>query len=162
MAFTALTTAQIQVAEPVTQNLFQKTKDNFDDHETRIGDLEAEASANIPLVFYVAGEGRVRDALSEMRIPFNITVTNVILRVWQAGSSGTLDIDVQADTGSGFATILSSNITLAFGAGDRATASAAGLVTTDIDAGDDLRLDVDSKQTGASGFSVEIFYTVRS
>lgn len=46
MAFTALTSGQIASGEPVTADLWTKTKDNFDDHETRIGDLELSILTN--------------------------------------------------------------------------------------------------------------------
>jgi hypothetical protein len=162
MAFTAITPAEVTSGEPVTTTTGNLTRTNFDDHETRISDLEAGSASTVPFVFHVVGDGRIRDALSKLRVPFNITVTGVVLRVWDAGTAGTIEVDVQADLGSGYGTILSSNVTLAFGAGDDAEASAAGLVTTDIDAGDTIRLDVKARQTDTSGYSVYVFYTERA
>lgn len=46
MAFTALTSGQIASGEPVTTDLWTKTKDNFDDHESRIGTLEIAINTN--------------------------------------------------------------------------------------------------------------------
>jgi len=40
MAFTAIDTSEIQASEPNTTGLWTKVKNNFDDHEDRIGDIE--------------------------------------------------------------------------------------------------------------------------
>jgi hypothetical protein len=162
MAFVPLTAAEVTSGEPVTTTTGDKIRTNFDDHETRISDTEASVVTTIPFAFHVVGDGRVRDSILKARVPFNITVTGVQVHVWEAGSAGSVEVDVNADTGSGFSTILSSNVIVAFGAGDDAVVSAAGLVTTEIDAGDFFSLDIIARQTDMSGFSVLISYTERA
>lgn len=163
MAFSAITTPQIQVGEPTKKELFQKTKDNFDDHETRILDLEASAVSTFPFSFVIKDSGVVGDDVAEIRVPFNITVTSVVLTVIDAGTAGTLDIDVLSNQSGSFATILSGgNLTRIFSAGDRSSATSSGITGADIDSGKFLRLDIDGVQTAMRDAFVTIYYTIRS
>lgn len=53
MAYSPLPTSQIGSGKPTQQPLFQNIKDNFDDHETRVGLLEAgnfTVGANVSVV----------------------------------------------------------------------------------------------------------------
>lgn len=43
MPFTEIQQSEIQEGSPVTQNLFQKIKDNFDEHELQIQDIKQKA-----------------------------------------------------------------------------------------------------------------------
>lgn len=161
MAFIALSTAEIQSGKATKQELFQKTKDNFDDHESRISDLEASATSTDPFVFTVQGMAPIQDELSIIRVPFGITVTGVKLFVWQAGNAGTVTVDVERKVGAGaWATILTSTIASAYTAGDYDLVNAAGISIPSIAAGSFLRLNIDSMQSGLSGFQVIIEYTV--
>lgn len=162
MAFSAITTAQIQIGEPTKKEIFQKTKDNFDDHETRILDLEGAATATFPMAFVVRDSGSVYDAASYIRVPFDITVTSVVLTVLDAGSAGTLEIDVKSNQGGPFSTIISGgNLTRIFSAGDFSSVTSSGIATADIDSGKILRLDVVAVQTGMRDAFVTINYNVR-
>jgi hypothetical protein len=162
MAFTPITSAQIEVGEPTKKEIFTKTKDNFDDHETRISSLEAGATSTVPGEFLIQDSGLVQDeAAFSAPIPFDITITDVKLTVETAGSAGTLEVDVLSDQGGSFSTVLSGNLTRAFGDGDRSSVSAGSLVTTDVDANKFFRLDVKAVQTGMRNAKVQIFYTVR-
>lgn len=44
MAFSAINSSNIEVGDPVTNDLWTKVKDNFDDHETRVASLETNAN----------------------------------------------------------------------------------------------------------------------
>lgn len=162
MAFTPITTAQIQVGEPTAKDIFQKTKDNFDDHETRISANEAAATNTFPIEFIVTGSGRVLDNASVLRVNYAITLTEVRLTCMNAGSAGTFEIDVLRAVGAGaYSTVLSGgNITLTSASGDRASAVQSGLAITSLAANDFLRLDIKDTQTGARDFLVTISYTV--
>lgn len=163
MAFSAITTAQIQVGEPTKKELFQKTKDNFDDHETRILDLEGGATSTFPLAFVIKDSGSVYDAAAYIRVPFDITVTSVVLMVLDAGTAGTLEIDVTTNQGGPFSTVLSGgNLTRIFSAGDFSSVTSSGIAIDDIDSGKLLRLDVKAVQTEMRDAFVTINYTVRS
>lgn len=161
MAFSAITAGQIASGQPTAQELFTKTKDNFDDHEARISDLEAFATTTNPLVFTVQGMAPIVDELSVMRVPYGILVTGVKLFVWQAGVSGTITVDVERKVGAGaWATILSSTIASAYTAGDYDLVNASGIAISNLTAGTFLRLNIDSMQVGTSGFQVIVEYTV--
>lgn len=162
MAFTPITSAQIEVGEPTKKEIFSKTKDNFDDHETRIASLEGAATSTDPLTFKILNSGVVYDDAAELIVPFNITITSVVLTVIEAGSAGTLEIDVLSDQGGSFSTVLSGgNLTRAFGDGDRSSVTSAGIATADVDAEKFLRLDIKAVQTGMRDAFVRVFYTVR-
>lgn len=156
MAFTSLTSAEISAGEPTKQELFTKTKDNFDDHESRITSLETVTVLVSPIVFDVRGEGFDKDAVTYHRIENAVTATGFVLFMKEAGTAGTVEVDVQKKRGAGsFASILSSTVSVAFGSGDFATA-AGGLADTDFQVGDILRLDVKGIQTDSTGFEVII------
>lgn len=152
MAFTPLSSSMISAGKPTRQELFSLTKSNFDDHETRITSLEGSIGQAQPIDFAITGEvsqGYVQNGLLHHRVHQNITLLGVRLLTIDAGSAGTIEVDVKYKRGANpFATILTANITQAFGAGDYAVTSGT-LGVTDLLLGDILRLDVVSVQTGA-------------
>lgn len=164
MAYSAFTDAQIAIGQANKKELWQKVKDNDDDHESRISDNAAGVASTFPIEFIVRDSGVVSDAVSYVRVSSNITINSAIVTVMQAGTSGTLEVDIQGKEGVGaFATILSGgNISVAFGAGDFASSSAAGFATTDFDTGDFLRIDLKTVQVGMRDAVVTIGYTFRS
>lgn len=159
MAFTPLNSSMIAAGKPTRQELFTVTKDNFDDHETRITSLEGSIGQSIPIDFSITGEvsqGYVMDGLLHHRVHQNITVLGVRLVTMDAGSAGTIEIDVKYKRGANpFATILTSNITQVFSAGDYAVSSGV-IAVPSLLLGDILRLDVVSVQTGAREVHVYI------
>lgn len=161
MAFTVINSSEIAAGEPTKQELFGKIKDNFDDHESRIGDTEAFTTATVPFIFEVVGQGRVVNGTTYIRVPFSITLTGIKLFVFKAGTSGTLTVDVQRKVGVGaFATVLSSAVSSAYTDGDLFVQADSGLAITSIPAGAFLRLDISSIQIGAEGFQVIVEYEV--
>jgi len=161
MAFEVIDPTEIEAGDPVKQELWSKTKNSLDDLNTRVSDVETSSASNTPMGFIINSEGFVADNLAAFRVPFNITITGIRLDVNEAGTAGTTSIDVLSNQSGTFATVLSGNITLAFGAGDLAGANEPGLVVTDIDAGKFIRLDIDAIQTDANGYTVCISYDVR-
>lgn len=164
MAFEEISSSQIQTGDPVTVELWSKTKNSLDDHEDRISDLEAAASANEPLGFYVKGNyvsfGAVTGA-AYRRLFSNITITSARLFVVDAGSSGTLEIDILYKRGAGsFTSIFSTKPSLAYTGGDYSLSTNAVLSTTALQAGDVLRLDISTSQTGNEEFHVYLTYDV--
>ena len=161
--FTTLPQALIEIGKAIKKELWQTTKDNMDDLDSRVSDVEGASSSTLPLDFFVVGEGTVLDDAARLRCPFNITITGVRLRVAEAGTSGTTEVDVLVDLGAGFVTVLGGgNLQLAFGAGDDAEVITPSLAVTDVDAGDTFRLDIKAKQSRARNYQIEIIYTVRS
>lgn len=164
MAFDAITAAEIAAGKPNTNPLWEKVRGNDDDFESRLADVETAVISQQPLQFDVLGQGQIGDGKLFIRVPFNITVTDVKLFIWEAGSVGTTTVDVELATvaAGAFNTILSAPISAAFGTGDQEVVSAASVVTTSIDAGTFLRLNIDSIQTGATGYSVLVEFNVRT
>jgi len=161
MAFTALNSSEVASGEATRTELFTKIKDNFDDHESRLSDVEAFTASAQPFTFMIDGQGVVGDGKDYIRIPFGITVSGVKLFVKEAGLSGTVTVDVQRKVGAGaFASILSSTISSVYTDGDLFVVSASGIAISVIPAGSFLRLDIDAVQLGASGYDVIIEYTV--
>jgi hypothetical protein len=165
MSFTTITSGEIASGEPVTSTLQTKIKDNFDDHESRIQDLEGGSATvypplimrvNGPYGYYSAADGILKTTLN-----FPITVTGVRILVDVAGTSGTLEVDVEYKRGGGsWTTIMTTKPSVAYTAGNDALSS-NGVVNAsqaDLQAGDILRLNIDSIQVAGNGFLVRIDY----
>lgn len=165
MSFITLNPAQIAAAEPVTQDLFELIKDDLDDHESRILDVEAATISTFPIEFLVKGHywklGGGQLGVAFVRAEFNLTLTAARLFVVDDGSSGTLQIDVQKKRGAGaFATIFSTQPSVVQGGGDYQTSTNAAFSDTDIDAGDILRLDITTVMDDNEDFQVYLPYEV--
>lgn len=163
MAFVPLTSAQIVAGEATKQELFDLIKENFDDHESRIADVEAFTTSTIPFEFDVQGAPFPGDGQAFLRIPISITVTGVKVTSWIAGTAGTLTVDIERKVGAGaWATILNAPISTPYTDGDYNVESSSGIAIPSIAAGTFLRLNIDSMQDGMSGFTVQVEYTVNA
>jgi hypothetical protein len=163
MSYSALTSGEITSGEPVTNPLWEKVKANFIDHESRIQTLETYVAAAQIIKFTVQnGTAITPPATGVMyeRLFRALTLTGCRVFVVDAGASGTVDIDVQksAAGGGAFSSIFSTRPTVAFGAGNYALSSNAVLSTTALVAGDILRLDIQTVQTGNTEFHVYLTY----
>lgn len=164
MPFTTINSTEIDVGQPTKQELFTKIKDNFDDHEDRIGDIEAATLTTTPIQFIVKGlywQFGAANGVAYIRAAYNLTLTGGRIFVVDAGSSGTVEIDVQKKSGGGaFASVFSTRPTVAFGAGDYAVSSNGVIGTASVLAGDILRLDIVGVQTGNEEFHVYLPHNV--
>lgn len=160
MAYTAITSTEIQASKAIKQELWQKVKDNFDNHETRIGTLEASLSNFRPIEFVLVGYlgdiGAKTDIMID-RVNFNITLNAARLIQQTAGSSGTTEVDVLYKRGAGaFTSIFSTKPSLTSAAGNLAVSTNAVLSTTALLAADFLRFDLTSVQVGAQGIVLQL------
>lgn len=159
MAFTTITAEEIEVGEPTAKQLFEKIKDNLDDHESRIGAAETGLTARPPISFGVFGVLQNTFAKDEMlieRVPVALTLTAARLFIKTAGTSGTTTIDVEYKRGAGaWTSILTSVISSPYTDGDYFTATGT-LAETSLLPGDLLRLNVDSVQVDMEDFVVYI------
>lgn len=165
MAFDTIPPAWLDVGDPTKKELFDRMKANEDDLDNRISDVEAALTSETPIQFQVDGQYwrmaiPITGASPTIRIPFNITLTSALLHVVDDGSSGTLDCDVQRDSGGGFSTIFSVRPTLTFGGGANST-STGTLSVTDIDVGDFLRMDIITTQIDNESFNLYLTWEVR-
>jgi hypothetical protein len=168
MAFTAITSSEIEAGKPVRNDTATKIKDNFDDHESRIGVIETGLGTTYPpmLLTMYGNYHRYRNGSTIYPIRsttnFDITVTGVRLIIFTAGSSGTTTVNVEYKRGGGAWTpILSTPASVAFGAGDNAVSSNAVIDTANdnLEAGDLIRVSLSSSQTDGIGFQVRIDYS---
>lgn len=165
MAYTAFSTADIEAGDPVSQELWDLTRTNFADHETRISTNEAAlANQFLPIQFLIIG-GHWKagtTGLAFFRVQFDITLTDARLYLPQDGDSGTttVDVEVSAAGGGSFTTIFSSKPSLASGGGDHSLDQGT-LSTTDIDAGELLRLDLDAVQVGSGEIHLILAFEAR-
>lgn len=163
MAFITIPSSSIVAGEPTSQTLFTLIKDDLDDLNSRLAVTEAATNIFRPIQWDVVGyygSTLVQDGLFYDVIRFDITVQNVILFIWTAGSSGSTTIDIEYKRGVGaFTTILSSPISAASGSGNLFQANAT-LAVTSLLTGDFIRVNVDAAQVSGNGFSVLMEYEV--
>jgi hypothetical protein len=164
MPYQELTAGEVAAAEPVSSELTTKIRDNFIDHESRLQVVEAANSVFPPIIFRVNGPYGLYGALDgilKTTTNFSFTITGVRILVDQAGTAGTVEVDIKRKRGGGaYETIFSTRPSVGFAAGDDALSSNAILdgSKTDIEAADILRLDQTSVQTGGIGYLVRIDY----
>lgn len=172
MAFTPIDQAQIEVGKPVKKELWQKTKDNLDDHEARITSL-AQSAAKIDvfvceisnLLQYSPNNSDLNRILL-FKASRNFRIINAQIYVLFGGANqdvaptaGTLEVDVKKGTDlQVMNTIFSIRPSVStFAEGD--TNASVGFVPNGeiIDQGDWVQLDITSLQTSQSRIFVDIF-----
>lgn len=120
MAFTSISSAIISVGRAIRKELWQLTKDNFDDHESRLGSLETAGS--LIQIFdetvYSASASSSLTGLLYYRAKQAIKIVRVQVQIFEKGSitSGTLSLDCKKGStlGASFATILTTQASIAF------------------------------------------------
>lgn len=119
-----------------------------------IWDVVSVSLYRTPIVFDVFGVPRVQDGILFHRVDAAITLNTFRVIVNDAGTSGTLTVDMEYKRGAGaWTSILSSPVSIASSSGDLA-AAVGTLSVTSLDAGDFLRLNVDATQASIESFSV--------
>jgi hypothetical protein len=155
MAFTALSSADIAVGKPTKAELFDLIRTNFNNP--------------FPIRFEMLGKYNTSDittpatGLLYHRVNYDLTLTGAVIMIYTDGTSGTTEVDLQLKSGGGaFASVFSTKPSVAAGSGDFTTSSNAVFSTTDVDAGDILRMDLTSQPVGADvdGFELIVSYTV--
>lgn len=158
MAFTTLPSDLIAAGKALVQEIFSILKGDVDDHEDRITVLEGGAGVFSPITFDVTGtlSPFAQDGILVYRVNRTLRITAARLFINVAGTSGTTSIDVEYKRGGGgWTSILTGNITAAFGAGDLYTASGTLVdASFEFQAGDLIRLNVDSVQDAMRDLSV--------
>ncbi len=161
MAFIAITDELIAGGEPTKQELFNRIQDNFDDHETRIGVVEGNTSDIVPVEFNFGGPQEdvpEQDGVLFWRVPFDVQWLGARVILFDDGTTGTLDVDLETKSGVGaFTTILTGNITVASGGGDFTVTSGTILGSNNTaSAGDFLRVNIDNVIDDGGRFTVII------
>lgn len=166
MAYIEIDAAEVATGEGVSSTVGTKIRDNFIDHEDRIDNLEGTNLNYRPIEFVVTGDYLVADAVLYDRITFDVDITANHLIIPIAGTSGTTEIDIEYKRGVGaWTSIFSTKPAVIYTAGDlglsseEGTGETKGVVSTvSLLAGDYLRLNIDSRQTGSlsPGFIVQL------
>ena len=139
--------------DPITEEIFGQVKDDLDDLNTRTVSLEGGSAVIYqPYFWEVSGPYEQSVPLLNtgiVRLNFNITVLAGRVLIKTAGTGGTTQIDFQYKRGSDpFVTIFSTKPSVAFGAGDYAISTNGVLSTTALLAGDIIRMDITTTQSG--------------
>ncbi len=165
MSFIAIAASEVLSGKPVSANTGTKIADNFDDHESRLQSLEGGATTTYPpLVFRVNGiywTYGATDGLVKTTTNFPIIFTGVRILIDKAGSSGTTEVDIKYKRGvAAFTSMLNTKPSVLYSAGDDSISSNAVLdpSNSSLLAGDIIRLDITSVQTGGKGFTIRIDY----
>ena len=158
MAFTTITADQVAPGQPVTTDLFDTVRLNFDDHESRLTTIEASANVYRPYEFAFIGvpnADNIQDGILHDRVFFDQTVLGVKLYIIDDGTAGTLTVDVEKKTGVGaWTSLLNAPIAVASGGGDLSITSGTLSASTSLLAGDLLRLNIDTVMTNMKDFTV--------
>ncbi len=162
--FITIDSAEIATGKPVKTEVATKIKDNFDDHEERISDLEG-GSAIIypPLVMRVSGfyDFEVHTNVLKTVCNFNLTITGVRIYVDTCGISGATEIDIKVSSAGGpYTSIFTSLPSVPYTDGDDGVSVNAVLDPDEVDlnSGDLIRLDLTEAQEDGKTFMVRIDY----
>ncbi len=160
MVYDDIDSSEIEAGDPVKQELFNKIKENFTNHESRLVAVESGVTtAFMDWPWNVWGDYSDVGIISQRmitRIPLNITISSGRLLVHTAGSSGTTEIDFLFKRGGGsWTSIFSTKPSVAFGAGSNAISSNSvlNLSNVSLQSGDLFRMDITAVQTGGIGLT---------
>lgn len=172
MSYTAITTQEIQVGGPVQNPTLAKIQANEDYFNTQILALSSSQNSPKPIKFVVKGDGQAYvmpyQGFAYDRMWANITLTGALIWVPVAGTSGTIQVDVLFKRGAGsWTSIFSTKPAVPSSAGDGVLSSTGAGCTPavlwasppNLLAGDFLRLDINTIQTGCHEFQVELPFT---
>lgn len=172
MAFDPIDAADIEVGKAVKKKLFQTTKDNFDDHETRITAL-SQGAAKVEVFIgemnnlqqYSPNTSTI-SRVALFRASRDFTITNAQIYVLHGGpaqdvapTAGTLEIDIKA--GSSLAalnTIFTVKPAVTTFNEEDTNGSVSFIVDGEkVSQGDWLQLDITSLQTDQTRIFLDVF-----
>lgn len=165
MAYTEIPSSQVQSGEPVKAELAQQIRTNDIDFNTRLSSLETSVLERDPLFYDFVGRysdfGSSQTGVLYDRITNDMRLTAARLIISTAGTAGTTEVDVLYKRGAGaWTSIFSTKPSVVYTAGDMAVSSNAVISTTDLEAGDFLRIDITGVQTGGNGAKLQLEWEV--
>lgn len=151
------------VGDPVTKDDFDIIRDNFEDHEARLIDVEqniAKIQVFNELIInsvYIINAG-LEDVLI-YRAEADFTLTEAKLIVLEGGLSGICEIDVlkSSSLAGPFTSIFSTKPSLDAGAGSNVESTNAVFSTTAVSSGDYLKLNFTSFQVRQKRVMIHVF-----
>jgi hypothetical protein len=159
MSFVTITPGEIAPGQPVSSATETKIKDNFDDHESRILDLESFAGEFLPIIFRIGGYYQIMTGVVKTTANSTLYFHDAQILIDVAGDSGTTEIDILKKRGGGsFTSIFTTKPSKVYSAGNDVLSTNGVLDPAQIDiiAGDILRLDITNNQNSGSGLIVRI------
>lgn len=164
MAYQTINPNNIKVGDPVTKDILNLIKANFDDHEERLSTL---AGGSGKIVFFndlvVVNTYRPNDLLGTafFEVPQSCIVTEFAIQIFAKGAvtTGTLQVDLKKNNSTnptGFNSVFSTPATVNFATdADFARKNAViNAAQQSLVAGDILRLDVLNLQKGIEKFKI--------
>lgn len=121
MAFSSISSAVIAVGQAIKAELWGKVKSNFDDHETRLNQVESSSSKLEIIKFYVlnGSEFSTGTGLFYWESNDTFTITSAYVQIFEKGTlAGTFEVDIKKSTtdlnSASFTTIFTTKPSIAF------------------------------------------------
>lgn len=162
--YKSITNNEIDQSQPVKNTTLDKIKENLDDHELRLQNVEGGGSVYPPIILSVNGPYSLfgaQDGVVKTTANFSFNITGVRILVKKAGTDGDLTIDIKRKRASEpYESIFTSLPSISHLAGDNSLSSNTILnsAMVDVQVNDILRLDITTVQTGGEDFLVRIDY----
>ncbi len=154
-----ITSAEIQVGKPNKAGLWTRVKEWIEDLNSRLSAVEAGATSRPVIPFDVIGvlkSGFIQDGVLHYRLDIAVNLLGLRVLVITAGGSGTLTIDLEYKRGAGaWTSVLTGPVSVDYTAGNLAQED-GDLAVTSLQAGDILRLNIDSVQDEMVDFHVYV------
>lgn len=176
MAYKPINSSEVLSGEPVSSPLMSKVKDNFADHEERITGIETGTVVNYPPII-MRVNGPYADLGSanwtgvlKTTSNFALRITGVRLIIDRAGTTGATSINLLKSSGGGtYTSVLTTQPVVPAAAGNDAVSSGLNGTTAAVvnptqetlSAGDYLRLDITSSQSGTTINNAPLNFLVR-
>lgn len=163
MAFSTLSSTLIEVGKAIKAEIFTTLKNNDDDHETRISDLE-QGSGKV-VVFsgplFLVAQASTITGVGLFVAPQDFTLTSATIAIEEIGSAtGTIELDLKIGTSTNSATFSSAfsvRPSINLGTASNYDEASGTFSTTAVSQGDYLKLDVTSAPTGLPFVQVTIY-----
>lgn len=164
MVYQEITSEETEAGKPTKQELLTKIRNNDIDFDSRLTTVEAAILSQGPIVFEINGPyalgGSPQTQVLLHRVQADITLLNARIFVIEAGTAGTLEVDLEysVDDGDNWDTIFTTRPSVVYSAGDYFLSTNQVLAVTDLSAGNLLRLNITAVQTGGGNFQVLVDY----
>jgi len=168
MAFIAINTNLLDVGDPIKKEILDLVKDNFDDHESRIVQVESVISKIDVFndVVYNASVFSTALGIIFFQASNAFTLTEAKITIFEKGSlTGFLEVDIKKNTSlnpAGFASVMTTRPLIDYSTAasyDDSTNAVFDNSAKNILPGDWLRLDITQAPTGGviPKFNIQVF-----
>jgi hypothetical protein len=165
MAFTSLSSTLIQVGKALKKEIFQVIKDNFDDHETRINNVEAGTIAlNVFNGVIKPTSNFSHKGVAYFHVSGSAIIQEAFIQIYEVDSfTGTLEIDILKSStdndDANFSSIFTTKPSISFASAadfDESVNQVLGSGAS-LSSGDILRLDITAMPTKGTSPQNEVY-----